>query len=340
MSVTRHAAFILFLALGSCQGSSEPASCGGASDCLASAPGVVIGRDASARRAAGRELLSAATSYSAWFPGEKAAPGLIVLDKAAAGKASLVRGTLWTLKYDLAAKPALDGGLPRPAGPKAATHGAWGNGTSLAVSQENGEFDVTRPGVLAHEICHRHASRAFARTWRRRVALPDMLDEVAAISCEGEELRAARFDLFARLFADGKVIPWDGFLVTKHPLKSDPATIRALASLGNSGRDTVTFEIKRGSSYERKVALFYSQAAVFGDFLATHSCQGRQAIGNLLVTYDPRETLDQWLRSNGTRLCLETSVGEFEEAFWGFMKQRNAVSRAPGRVSVNRRQLR
>jgi hypothetical protein len=159
--------------------------------------------------------------------------------------------------------------------------------------------------------------------------LPDMLDEVAAISCETRHLRSAKLDLFARLFGEGKLIPWDGFLVTRHPLKADPAMIRALAQLGKSGRGAMAFDLKPGSSYAGKVALFYSQGAAFGDFISTRSCRGRQAIGGLLATYDPREGLDQWLRSNGARFCLPTSISGFEESFSRFVQQRLAGRRTP-----------
>lgn len=323
MNFLRFAVAVLGSLLASCGKVPEPASCGEATDCLASAHGVVIGHDASARLAATRELQSAAASYSAWFPGDSPLAGLVVLDAAAAGKTSIVRGTFWTLNYDLAARPVLDGNSdflrsgPRNTG----LDGASGNRTSLAAGRENGEFDMARPGVLAHEICHRYAARVFARVWGRSRSGSDMLDEVAAISCETEELRAGRLDLFARLFADGKLIPWESFLVTRHPLKTDQAMIRTLRQLGAHGRGAVTFDIKPGSSYGSKVALFYSQAAAFGDFVSTRSCRGRRTIGALLATYDPREGLDQWLRSSGAEFCLPTSTGEFEETFSQFMKQ-------------------
>ncbi|HEX8126670.1 MAG TPA: hypothetical protein VF548_13925 [Allosphingosinicella sp.] len=289
--------------------------------------GVVIGRDSRERLLAARELDSAAASYSAWFPGKPAVAGLVLLDSSAARRASLVRGTSWTLTYDLASKPGMEGlsAIARP-GPSNARDWARGKGPLLAARDKNVVFDVTRPGVLAHEICHRHAARAFAQAWSPSRKLPDMLDEVAAISCETEELKAGRLELFARLFADGKLIPWDGFLVTRHPLKEDPAMIRALAGLG---KGAVAFDIKPGSSYELKVALFYAQAAAFGDFVNRRSCRGRQAIGNLLATYDPREGLDHWLRSSGARFCLPASVGKFEESFSQAMGQGAAGRRRP-----------
>lgn len=323
MHSVRLSAIALLLALGSCRRLPELASCGGAPDCLAKAHGVVIGRDATARLAAARELDSAAASYAAWFQGKTAAAGLVILDAAAAGNSSAVRGTSWTLTYDLGAKQATDGvsGPPRPGPPDARLGDASGNGVIRAVSRDNGEFDVSRPGVLAHEICHRYASRAFAQAWRRKRRLPDMLDEVAAISCETEELRDERLALFARMFAAGKVIPWDEFLTTRHPLKSDPAMIRAMKRLGNPGQGAVAFEIKPGSSHEGKVALFYAQAAAFEAFVSAGSCKGKQAIGQLLTTYDPQTGLDPWLRTYGARLCLPSSVPAFQKSFARYVKQ-------------------
>jgi hypothetical protein len=156
-----------------------------------------------------------------------------------------------------------------------------------------------------------------------------MLDEVAAISCETQELKRARLDQFARRFADGKLIPWDRFLVTRHPLKTDAAMVRALSQLRRSGKSAVVFDIKPGSSYAGKVALFYSQAATFGEFVSARSRRGREAIGELLATYDPREGLDQWLRAHGTGLCLPPSTAEFEASFAAFVRQRNAAEPRP-----------
>jgi hypothetical protein len=249
-----------------------------------------------------------------------------MLDGAVAGQASLVRGTAWTLTYDLPAGGAMDGD---PAFPKSGRGGIRMKENFLAARRGNAEFDVTRPGVLAHEICHRYAARAFAKAWGRATFLPDMLDEVAAISCESEVLRAARVDLFAGLFADGKVIPWDEFLVTKHPLKSDPAMVQALKRLDKPGQAAVTFDIEPGSSYEGKVALFYSQAAAFGEFVGAHSCSGRHAIGELLATYDPRGGLDPWLRDHGRDLCLPNNASEFERAFARFFRNRQATGSGP-----------
>jgi hypothetical protein len=196
-----------------------------------------------------------------------------------------------------------------------------GRGVSLAISRGHGGFDMTTPGVLAHEICHRYAARAFAQAWRRSRRLPDMVDEIAAISCEPEEMKASRLDLFARLFAEGKSIPWEEFLITGHPLKTDPAMVRALAQLGKSGKGAATFEIKPGSTHGSKVALFYAQAAAFGEFLTVRSCRASQAIGGLLTTYDPHTGLDQWLRSRGADFCLPSSLAGFKQSFAHFIKQ-------------------
>ncbi|MFL6843385.1 MAG: hypothetical protein ACJ8ER_00710 [Allosphingosinicella sp.] len=166
--------------------------------------------------------------------------------------------------------------------------------------------------------------------------MPDMLDEVAAISCETDELKRTRLDLFAQLFAEGKIIGWDAFLATRHPLKTDPAMIRALSALEKSGGSAVTFDIKPGSSYARKVALFYSQGAAFGAFVRARSCAGERVIGLLLTTYDPGEGLDRWLHTKGAGLCLPGSAKQFGEAFVQFMRHSRSARPATNRGSPGR----
>lgn len=323
MSVRGASIAFLWLALAGCDRLDPTPDCLGAPSCLQSEHGVVVGRDDSARRAAVRELGSAAATHRQWFDGRPASPGLVLLDPAAKAHVRRIRGTRWTLTYDLAIQRAAESlaGPPQiPAG--GAARDERDPATPFSVSRSNGDFDVARPGVLAHEICHRHALRAFDSAWRGKTALPDMLDEVAAISCETDALRASRLDLFARLFAAGELISWNGFLATRHPLKTDPEMIRTLARLGKAGAGAVTFDIEPGSAHEGKVALFYSQAAAFGDFVAARSCRGRRAIGALLTTYDPRQGLDRWLRDRGAALCLPRSLGEFEPAFEAFVRRK------------------
>jgi hypothetical protein len=133
--------------------------------------------------------------------------------------------------------------------------------------------------------------------------------------------------LFERRLADEKLIPWDVFLNTRHPLKTDAGMVSALSQLRRSGKSAVVFDVKPGSSYAGKVALFYSQAAVFGQFVSARSCRGRGAVGELLTNYDPRAGLDQWLRAHGTGLCLPRSMTEFEASFAAFVRQRTATDR-------------
>lgn len=109
--------------------------------------------------------------------------------------------------------------------------------------------------------------------------------------------------------------------------------IRALEQLSKSGRGAGVFDIKPGSSYGSKVAVFYSQAAAFGDFVNTRSCRGSQAIGSLLTTYDARTGLDQWLRSNGAGFCLPDSLARFDQSFALFMKQGKSRPRSASPIS-------
>lgn len=147
-----------------------------------------------------------------------------------------------------------------------------------------------------------------------------MLDEVAAISCESATMKDERLHQFARSFSKGSYIPWQAFLATKHPLKGDEA-MKAMSRLARPGSGTVTFDIRSGSAYGSKLAIFYSQAAAFGAFLEARSCKGMRVFGHLLSTYDSRRGLDQWLRVNGARFCLPSSIGAFETAFSRHIEQ-------------------
>lgn len=316
------------ISLGSCERFPDGDGCNGVIGCLSSTNGIVLGRDASARHAAARELDSAAAAYFAWF-GKLPPDGLIILNVMSADNAKFIAGTEWTLNYTRSA--VSDEGGDRPAPPQR-TGDAGAPETPFAISETSAEFDIARPGVLAHEICHRHASRAFEQAWGREADFPHMLDEVAAISCESEAMKDERTRQFLRSFATGDYIPWRSFLTTKHPLKDDE-TMKAMSRLAPLGSGTVAFDIQPGSVYGAKLAVFYSQAAAFGAFLEARSCKGMRVLGHLLSTYDRRQGLDRWLRSNGPRFCLPSSVQAFETAFAHYMGQvggdRSTSSRIP-----------
>jgi hypothetical protein len=151
-----------------------------------------------------------------------------------------------------------------------------------------------------------------------------MLDEVAAISCEPNAEKQDRIALFAQLLEQGRTIPWEGFLQAGHPLKTEAAR-KLLLGVGKRDRGAVAFDVAPGSSYEREIALFYSQAAAFGEFMKARSCVGAGAIGRLLTTYDPREGFDRWLHGNATGLCLPGSVKEFGNSFDQFIRHKRVL---------------
>jgi hypothetical protein len=298
--------------IASCREASPAAGCGALANCLATPHGIILGRDPAARAVAANELRFAAGAYRGWL-GEEAPPGLLILDTRAKKDSGRVGGTAWTMTYDLVGDSAMAG--PVPASDASTAQGGADSDEPLAVSRANSDFDITRRGVLAHEICHKYASFAFNRIWSGQRRLPDMLDEVAAISCETNVSRSQRVRLFASRFAKGQAIPWRGFLATAHPLKGDAAVSKVLESLGTDGKNTVTFDIRPGSRYEGQIALFYSQAAAFGGFLETGACKGKAAIGRLLTTYDPEAGFDSWLKANGREFCLPSSSAEFGRLF-------------------------
>lgn len=300
---------VALLALASCERLSSD-GCNGVMDCFASTNGIVLGGDAPMRLAAARDLDSAAAAYSAWFDRKAPPDGLIILDEQSRLSSKLVDTKAWTLDYARSANNGGEGSRPEN---RSGAKGAASE-SPFAISETSSEFDVARPGVLAHEICHRHASRAFEQAWGTARDFPHMLDEVAAISCESESMKDERLRQFARSFAKGDFIPWRTFLATGHPLKDD-ATLKAMSRLARPGSGTVTFDIRPGSAYGLKLALFYSQAAAFGAFLKARSCRGMQVLGHLLSTYDQQKGLDRWLRSNGSRFCLPSSLEAFETAF-------------------------
>jgi hypothetical protein len=301
------------LALASCQRQLASDDCNAVIDCLSSRYGIVLGSDAAARVAAMRELRSAAAAYSDWLDGKVPPPGLVILDLKAAHNAKFIRESEWTLNF------ARSGSGQSGGGEELIRRGD----TPFTASETSGEFDVTRPGILAHEICHYHASRAFKQAQGGSSRLPDMLDEVAAISCESEDMKNERVRQFAQSFTQRSFIAWTAFLETRHPLKNQEA-MNAINRLAKPASGVVAFDIPPGSAYGSKLAIFYSQAAAFGAFLDARSCKGKQAFGQLLSTYDPRQGLDRWLHSNGARFCLPSSVAAFEESFSQYIEQSRA----------------
>jgi hypothetical protein len=286
--------------------------CNGVIGCLSSSNGIVLGGDSSARLAATLELRSAAAAHSAWFGGKAPLPGLVILDAGSARNAKFVSAKAWTLNYARSTESL--------AGEDGAPLRVVDRWAPFAIDNATAEFDVARPGVLAHEICHRHAYRAFQQAWGPNRVLPDMLDEVAAISCESKDMKAERVRQFARSFTQRNFIPWRDFLGTRHPLKNEEA-MKAMSRLAKPGSGAVAFDIQPGSVYGLKLAIFYSQAAAFGAFLDVRSCKGKRVFGQLLSTYDPRQDLDHWLHFNGARFCLPLSVAAFEDSFSRFIQQ-------------------
>jgi hypothetical protein len=301
--------------LANCQRLPENDGCNGVIGCLSSSNGIVLGGDSAARLAATRELQSAAAARSAWFGGRAPRPGLVILDAGSARNAKFVTAKDWTLNYARLADNRAEGD-----GPSRRGDDGGAADVPFAVDAAGAEFDVTRPGVLAHEICHRHAHRAFEQAWGPNSVLPDMLDEVVAVSCESKDMKEERIRQFARSVTQGNSIPWRDFLNTRHPLKNQDA-MKAMSRLAKPGSGAVTFDIRPGSAYGLKLAVFYSQAAAFGAFLDARSCKGKRVFGQLLSTYDSRQDLDYWLHVNGARFCLPLSVAAFEDAFSRFIAQ-------------------
>jgi hypothetical protein len=297
----RALALAAILALAACQPRSG--ECTGLHNCLSATPGVVLGGDPALRIKAQRDLRLAAATYAAWL-GRDAPRGAVVLDAAARGSSKSLDGMSWRLTYDATMREA------------------------LAAAGEGSGPSLDRPGVLAHEICHKYASLVFRGSRGEDRTIPDMLDEVAAVSCETQALRDERLDDFSRYFGAGGTIPWRRFLLARHPLKASPAMMAAVQSLQASGKATVTFDLKQGSSSARDVGLFYGQAAAFIEFVKVRSCRGQRAIGELLVSYEPGAGLDPWLRAHGAALCLPTSEPAFARSFAQFMAARRREGRA------------
>lgn len=279
---------------------SEAADCSQLADCMSSKHGIIVGRDTAARNAAHQELDLAAATYATWL-NRAPPPGVVILDPKRADAFDVVAagsqsGMFWRLTYGEAVREA---------------SGAAGHGAAR----------LDRPGVLAHEICHKYATVAFGAARQRNQALPAMLDELAAVSCETQALRSERLQEFSRHFFNEDTIPWEHFLAAPHPLTGSRAAEEAMRAARLSGRSTLTFTLPPASSLARDVEVFYGQAGAFVEFVRVRSCKGLGAVGSLLLTYDSERGLEAWLRSNGHALCLPTSTRAFAREFQEFMSR-------------------
>ena len=316
------------LIVSGCQTFSNP--CRGIERCLSSLHGIILGGSSSSRNAAKRELQQAASTYYSWT-GKSPPSGAVALDQAARRSFESLGAISWRLTFDPTIARNLRAAIVRANDSASGAKSSSPNESEkspLPDYEGNSTYDLDRPGVLAHEICHKYASLLFDSVWHKRRDFPDMLDEVAAISCESRQLKSERLDEFSRLVGQGEVIPWDTFLLTEHPLKSDKSINDALQRLQASGSNTVTFSLGTDSSYTRKTDLFYNQGAAFGEFLRTKSCYGGRALGELLVSYDQKKGLNAWLSSHGPRMCLPSSTATLGRAIREFIEDRKVGRRA------------
>jgi len=282
-------------------------------------PGIIIGGDAESREKAQQELLDAADTYFLWT--HQAAPfGAIILNQRISEneKQHVINGRdlSWSLNYDLTVAKGLSAALSRAKANSPTPSNAGLPVRNVVIVDDVKDFYSVggRSGVLAHEICHKYASVLWKRSWNGKRALPDMLDEMAAISCETQPAKTERLIQFSK-YADSSYIPFDNSLNTAHPLKTGSRIAAKLQGLALSGQKTLSFQLPSGSDSSKGVAVFYGQAGAFIDYLQASSCSSNKVLGRLLTSYDPESSFDNWLRLNGASLCLPTSVTELDRLF-------------------------
>lgn len=297
--------------------SSASYQCDAAEFCRDTRHAFLLGGDSGQKVEAERELHIAAHAYRKWV-GADPPHGLLRLNSTLSLPASGRDNIAWSLTFDRRRSRILGGpssvkkiGSRSQAGEETATSSEDLSHLSFAALDE--------PDILGHEICHQLALLVFRSKPRGNQALPEVLGETAAVSCESQGLKRSRVLDFARVLRDGKHIPWEKLFQIGHPINDSSLLARLKKEDGAQNDNIVKFSFERNSELGEKVAAYYGQVAALALFLERTSCPEYRALGNLLQSYDSRAGLDKWLSAHGRRNCLPGSISEFTKALQSFV---------------------
>jgi hypothetical protein len=159
----------------------------------------------------------------------------------------------------------------------------------------------------AHEVCHAFFTNAMGN---RPTA--DVLEEIAAISCESDKGISVRVADFKRLFGERQLMPWDEFLQLEHPLKSEPEFAELIGGAVDKAKTSVSFTIDNRSPLGLNIDRFYSQSALFIS-VWKELCPKQNVLGDLAAKLSSGVKFSSWI-ANKTIKCGPRNVEEFDKA--------------------------
>ena len=207
----------------------------------------------------------------------------------------------WVLYFDATETRRVEDALPN-----AIDHPG---GVRLAPSADGAaRYD---PGDLAHEICHRYvdwiANQSMAKS-----AVPDLVNEAAAISCE--PFSGRKKQIAALALSGHGAFSSEGLFDVRNPLAVDPAMLaRAGVPVEDDKPHTVTFALDAGSPLFANVAGFYGRAAVLQEYMRRNRCNGLRSLGSLVQAGSQGKSFDSWLAAGARTNCLPDNRQEFDK---------------------------
>lgn len=156
----------------------------------------------------------------------------------------------------------------------------------------SGAGSSDRLDTNAHEICHAYFSNAMGN-----LSFADVLEEIAAISCESDNAIDERVVDFKSLFGEEQLVPWDDFLELDHPLKAEPEFSALIGDAVDEAQTSLSFTINNQTELGRHIDRFYSQSAVFVS-VWKELCPGRNALGDMATKLSTGVKFSEWIESN------------------------------------------
>lgn len=270
-------------------------SCRNSCDCSTSQFGVIYGGTAPERDRAQRELAQAASIFSAWT-GRSAPFGVVSLRNSYAIPFLATLGSRWVLQFDETETKLVEKGLPQ----------AIASGGIVKLPYES-KFDTYDDGDLSHEICHKYVEQ-LALSIDAPKAVPDMVNEAAAISCEPPQARARQLSSY---YLGGRQDFSAADLFTaRNPLSINQDILQGAGlPVRNNESHTVSFLIEPASGLSRDVAAYYYKSAALQEYLRHAGSPGLAAIGRLIIASANGVTLHDWLSSEHSNGLTENEAG-------------------------------
>lgn len=230
--------------------------------------------------------------------------GTLLLDRAVGEPLPIKIQSTWRLRYDPSGPQKLSDVL-------AEIGGAQGAEFYLVKGEdiEMGGHGVADKGedrveTNAHEVCHAFFSNAMGNR-----PSADVLEEIAAISCESDEGISARVADFKLLFGETQLMPWDDFLQLEHPLKSEPKFAELVGGAVDKAKTSVSFTIDNKSPLGRNIDRFYSQSALFVS-VWKELCPKHNVLGDMSVKLSSRVKFSKWIENNDIK-CGPKNIEQF-----------------------------